>query len=146
MDISERFWNASFEELKQGYIEEGSLYICLLDGHTAQRGMIYPVGDLLFDAECYIQHYIRVNFNSVFETLIQMDKKHTGLTDHQSHLLCMLYEGKSDAEIMMETGISSASTIRNFRFNMKAKERQAKLFCSIMDLLRDRIEYPNFKN
>ncbi|MDO7907452.1 DUF2087 domain-containing protein [Paenibacillus sp. JX-17] len=141
MDINDRFWNASADELKQGYIQENGYYLCLLDGFIAEQGVIYPVGNRLYDAERFIQHHIREAYGSVFEYLTQLDKKLTGLTEHQSHLLRLFHQGKSDREIMEETGISSASTIRNHRFSLKEKERQAKLFLAMMELLKEKDQH-----
>ena len=50
----------------------------------------------------------------------------------------LFYQGKSDAEVQKEMGIGSASTIRNHRFVLKEKERQAKLFLVLMELLKDK--------
>ncbi|MDD4238416.1 MAG: DUF2087 domain-containing protein [Desulfotomaculaceae bacterium] len=66
-----------------------------------------------------------------------MDKRITGLTEHQKSLLQLFYQGKSDGEVQTEMGIGSASTIRNHRFVLKEKERQAKVFLALMELLKD---------
>jgi hypothetical protein len=79
--------------------------------------------------------------SSVFEYLIALDKKLTGLTDHQNRLLRLFYQGKNDAEVQEEMGIGSPSTIRNHRFVLKEKERQAKLFLALMELLKDKDEH-----
>jgi len=145
MYISERFWNASLEELKRGYVLEEDRYICLLCGEETEKGIIYPEDGVLYEAEKQMQNHIRKTHGSVFEHLIQLDKKLTGLTEHQNRLLRLFYEGKSDKEIQQELGIGSASTIRNHRFALKEKERQAKVFLVMMDLLKERDKHaPQF--
>lgn len=74
---------------------------------------------------------------SVFEHLVNLDKKITGLSDHQNSLLRLFYLGKSDSEIQGELGIGSSSTIRNHRFVLREKERQAKVFLVLMELLKE---------
>ncbi|WP_124727409.1 DUF2087 domain-containing protein [Staphylospora marina] len=138
MDLWERFWEASLEELKRGYTEEGDRYICLLCGKSIEKGIIYPVGDVLVEAERYTRIHIEQAHGSVFDHLIHLGKKFTGLTDHQNRLLRLFYQGKSDREIQLETGIGSASTIRNHRFALKEKERQGKVFLVLMELLKER--------
>ncbi|SEM72062.1 DUF2087 domain-containing protein [Lihuaxuella thermophila] len=138
MAISERFWNASLEELKQGYVVEENRYICLLCGTETEKGIIYPEGGMLYEAERQMQNHIRQNHGSVFHYLIRLNKKLTGLTDHQNRLMQLFYEGKSDKEIQQELDIGSTSTIRNHRFALKEKERQAKVFLVLMELLKEK--------
>lgn len=138
MNISDLFWNASPEELKNGYVEEEDFYICLLCGKKIEKGIIYPEESILYEAGRYIRVHIENVHGSVFEYLIQLDKRLTGLTDHQKSLLQLFYQGKSDGEVQKEMGIGSASTIRNHRFVLKEKERQAKVFLVLMELLKDK--------
>jgi hypothetical protein len=147
MQISERFWNASLEELKCGYIQEGDHYICLLCGKSYVRGIIYRDEETFYEAERYTRVHIEKVHLSVFEYLNGLDKKLTGLTDHQSSLLRAFYEGKNDAAVQKELGIGSASTIRNHRFVLKEKERQSKVFLAMMELLKEKDKHaPAFVN
>lgn len=141
MELSELFWNAELEHLKQGYIEENNQYICLLCGHIIEKGIIYPEDGILYEANRYMNLHIQQTHQSVFDYLIGLNKKLTGLTDHQNRLLRLFYQGKNDAEVQMETGIGSASTIRNHRFVLKEKERQAKLFLTLMELLKEKDQH-----
>lgn len=136
MDISELFWNASLAELTCGYIQEEDHYICLLCGKKTEKGLVYSDEDVLYEAERYMRVHIEKEHESVFAYLIGLDKKLTGLTDHQNSLLRLFYQGKSDSEIQKELGIGSASTIRNHRFVLKEKERQARVFLAMMELLK----------
>jgi hypothetical protein len=139
------FWNADIEELKQGYIEEENHYLCLLCSKRIEKGIIYQDSGILYEAEKYMKVHIDLSHDSVFDYLIQLDKKLTGLTEHQNHLLRLFYQGKSDTDIQKETGIGSASTIRNHRFVLKEKERQAKLFLVMMELLKEKDQHaPSF--
>lgn len=141
MDVSDIFWNASLEELKQGYIQESDTYICLLCGRTFSRGIIYPHEGVLYEAERFTRLHIETAHQSVFEYLIGLDKKLTGLTEHQNQLLGLFFQGKNDKEVQMEMNIGSASTIRHHRFALKEKERQAKIFLAMMELLREKDQY-----
>ena len=47
------------------------------------------------------------------------------------------YQGKSDKDIQKELEIGSSSTIRNHRFVFREKERQAKVFLALMELLNE---------
>jgi len=133
----ELFWDASQLELKRGYIEENDYYICLLCGKRIEKGVVYPQNGLFYEAQRYMRTHIEEKHHSVFEHLINLDKKLTGLSDHQCSLLKLFYQGKSDSEVQNELGIGSSSTIRNHRFVLKEKERQAKIFLALMELLKE---------
>lgn len=145
MKESDLFWHSSLEELKSGYIQKGDYYICLLCGKKFEKGIIYFNEGTYYEAERYMRVHIKNDHQSVFEYLIQLDKKLTGLTEHQNRLLHLFYQGKSDSEVQKEMGIGSASTIRNHRFVLKEKERQAKMFLAMMELLKEKDEHaPSF--
>jgi hypothetical protein len=140
MEISDIFWSASLEDLKSGYIEEKDSFTCMLCGERIEKGIVYPYENKLYEAEKYMRVHIQIAHNSVFDYLIGMDKKLTGLTNHQKSLLSLFYQGKDDKQIQEELGIGSASTIRHHRFALKEKERQAKTFLAMMELLKEKDE------
>lgn len=147
MGVTENFWNASLNELKEGFIEEKECYRCLLCGEAFEKGIIYPEMGVLYDAQRFTRLHIAKTHGSVFEYLMGLDKKLTGLTEHQNRLLQLFYQGKNDAEVQKELDIGSASTIRNHRFVLKEKERQAKIFLAAMELLKEKDENaPAFVN
>lgn len=136
--VSEGFWNASLEELKRGYIQQMDDYICLLCDHKTEKGRIYSEEGNFYEAERFIRIHIEKIHQSVFNHLIHLDKKLTGLTDHQNRLMRLFYEGNSDAQVQKEMDIGSASTIRNHRFVLKEKERQSRVFLAMMELLKEK--------
>ncbi|MGP4039183.1 DUF2087 domain-containing protein [Gracilibacillus sp. D59] len=138
MELSDIFWNASIEELKKGFVEGENLFTCLLCGKDIEKGMVYSFQDNLYEAERYMRIHIEKKHQSVFDYLIEMDRKLTGITDHQKSLLRLFYQGKSDKEIQKELDIGSTSTIRHHRFSLKEKERQARNFLAMMELLKEK--------
>ncbi|MBM7868315.1 DUF2087 domain-containing protein [Heliobacterium gestii] len=138
MDLLKRFWDASLDELKRGYLfDEGrDSHICLVCGQAFQRGRIYPLDGLLYDARKAAELHIRQEHGSMFEHLIGMDKKYTGLTEHQQMLIRLFYHGHDDKEVLARLG-GSPSTVRNHRFQFREKEKQAKILLAIMELLRE---------
>lgn len=138
MSISEMFWSASIRDMKRGFSEEEDSYICLLCGEKVEKGIIYPQDGVFYEAEKYMIKHIEREHGSVFEYLAGLDKKLTGLSEHQSNLLKLFYQGKTDSEIQRELNIGSSSTIRNHRFSLKEKEKQARVFLAIMELLKEK--------
>jgi DNA-binding CsgD family transcriptional regulator len=136
-DLSELFWQASIQEIKQGYQYNPSSeeFICLICGKSYRDGIIYPHNNVLYEAKKYIAIHIQEEHQSPFHTLLNLDKKLTGLTDHQKSLLELFYAGYSDNDIAKKLNTGSTSTIRNHRFTLREKQKQAKVFFAIMELL-----------
>ena len=136
-DLTELFWQASLDEIKQGYLyqEQTDEFVCLICGKSFANGVIYPHQEQLYEARKYIAIHIAKQHGSSFEVLLNLDKKLTGLTDHQKTILELFYTGHTDTEIAKILNTGSTSTIRNHRFSLREKQKQAKVFLAIMELL-----------
>lgn len=138
MDVNKAYmYDAGLEEIKRGYMERDLEFVCVCCGERIEKGVIYPVDGILYEAFRYIQIHIEQEHGSVFEYLISLDKSVSGLSDIQRKVLAKFYEGKKDADIQKELGVGSTSTIRNHRFVLKEKERQAKVLLAVMELLSE---------
>lgn len=142
-NLAERFLNATTDEMMKGYAFNAGLneYLCLFCGRVWEQGTIYPVGNSLYDAEKAVSLHITGEHSSPFEFLLNMDRKHTGLTDHAKTLLGFFYEGCNDNEIVSRLGGGSTSTVRNHRFLLREREKQSRVFLAIMGLLEKRISH-----
>lgn len=139
-DFSELFWNASIDEMKQGYLyyEPTEEFVCLICGHRFAKGVIFPFNGVLYEAETYSKVHLANEHESMFHHLLHLNKKLTGLTDLQKNLIQLFYDGFSDQEIVKKLDGGSTSTIRNHRFSLREKEKQAKIFLAIMGLLEQK--------
>lgn len=137
--VSELFWSASIDDIKKGYIFDflSEQYICLMCGKTLIKGIIYPQEDILMEAENAMKQHIKEEHTSSFEYLLNIDKKITGLSEVQKNMLDYFYKGLGDNEIAVKVG-GSSSTIRNHRFTLRQKEKQAKIFIALMELLEEK--------
>lgn len=142
MDLSAMFWNATVEEIKQGYVysEEADGFVCLVCGETFTKGVIYRDGETFYEAQKFAAVHVEQAHSSMFEYLLGLNKKLTGLTDLQKSLLQFFYNGYSDNEIVKEMDGGSTSTIRNHRFSLREREKQAKVFLAIMGLIENRTQ------
>lgn len=140
-DSTELFWQASLEEIKRGYSydADSDAFICLICGRRFENGVIYQHDNQLYEAKKYIQLHITESHHSPFHVLLNLDKRLTGLTDHQKTLLELFYNGLSDNEVAKELDTGSVSTIRNHRFSLREKQKQAKVFLAIMELLGEQM-------
>ncbi len=63
--------------------EETEEYICLACGETFIKGVIYQDNQVLYEAEKFVQLHVQNEHTSMFDYLLNLDKKYTGLTDLQ---------------------------------------------------------------
>ncbi|MBB6674711.1 DUF2087 domain-containing protein [Cohnella nanjingensis] len=140
MQVTELFWEVPLEELKRGYtyFGEEETYVCLACGERYAQGVIYPLDGVFYEAEKFARIHVERAHGSMFAYLLGLDKKLTGLTDLQKRLLQWFHEGLSDSEIVTELEGGSTSTIRNHRFTLRERMKQAKVFLAIMELANDR--------
>lgn len=139
-DISELFWQADLQDVKRGYTfqPETDEYTCLICGQSFENGRIYQHQNRLYQAEKYVALHVTDTHHSVFEYLLQLDRKLTGLTEHQKTLLGLFHAGRSDNDVAKDLG-TATSTVRNHRFTLREKQKQAKLFLALMDLLAEQL-------
>ena len=86
------------------------------------------------------QHILEAH-GSPFHALLQLDSKTNGLSDVQREMLALFFEGVSDKEIVEHTSANSISTVRQHRFKLREKERQAKILVALMQLLKEPAHY-----
>ncbi|MCQ6559522.1 DUF2087 domain-containing protein [Paenibacillus mendelii] len=141
MNLSERFDEASLLELKQGFLYDADAesYICLLCGERFEEGVVYPADSRFLEARKYAAYHVSSVHGSMLDYYLSLDKKATGLTDLQKQLIAAFASGMSDAATVQLTGGGSASTIRNHRFALKEKAKQAKLFLAIMEMMDSKV-------
>ncbi len=127
-------WNYDLNEIKAGYHETDELFECVMCQQAFEKGRIYEVAQLLYDAKGAIKQHILKAHNNVASYLLKQPPAVTGLSEIQNHLLQCLLERKSDQEIGEKLGIAQ-STVRNHRFKLREKEKQAKLFLALMQTI-----------
>jgi predicted nucleic acid-binding Zn ribbon protein len=110
-------------------------YVCLICGKAYEKGIIYPMGEVLYEAERAVQVHIATEHGSMFDYLLEVAVRSGGITELQSELLRQFHQGTDDAEIAKLLGQGSTSTVRNHRFKLREKEKQAKVFLALMSLV-----------
>ena len=135
------FWNSSTEDLKRGYKVDGQQgqYICLLCGKVFERGVIYPFKGKFFDAQKAMEAHMKGQHPPMFEFYLNMGRTYTGLSSGQTELARLFYQGHSDKEVAAMTGAGSVSTIRNQRFAIREKYKQAKVLVALTELLEEQL-------
>lgn len=135
------------EDLIRGYIydEIHRVYVCLYCGNVYEEDLIYNIGEKLCSARRAVEVHISDTHKSPFDFLIGLDKKYTGLTDRQVEIFNILYK-ENDNRIIAEKMETTPATVRSYRFKMREKFRQSKVYSALFYLIEEKnIEYKNLK-
>ena len=124
MEEQELLWSSSQQELVRGIALRDGQYRCLLCGVAFPQGEVSSRGGRFYDAEAMAALHLREAHGSVLEYLLHRNPGLLGLSEVQLELLRMLAEGCTDKEIAAQKRVSP-STVRNHRFKLREKERQA---------------------
>ncbi len=126
----------TISDYQQGYVETTTDYCCVFCQETFDKEEIYPVDGAFFTAKKRMIQHITEHHGTVLSALLALPKEQTGLSESQQEILQLFAQDVSDTVIAQRLGISS-STVRNHRFKLKEKQRQATVFLSIMSLLQE---------
>lgn len=141
--MNELFWTVKEADRLKGYTKVNEHFCCLICDQKTEEGYIYPKGDLYLDAKKQMQVHIEEEHGGVFNYLLGLDKKVTGLSDHQRKIMELFYKGYSDFQVKDALNVGSVSTIRNHRHMLKEKEKQSKTIITMMTLLSDSMHPKN---
>jgi len=131
---NEFFWNSSIEEIEKGFIETEEEVKCIVCGENFTKGRIYQVEENLYDAKKTAELHIKEKHESMLSYLLNMNSSYTGISSSQRAVIELIALGLTDKEIAVKLGIAN-STIRNHRYKLREREKQAKLFLATMNLL-----------
>lgn len=137
----QHFSSLSLEELKQGYRYDAPArsYICLQCGQSFSEDEIHPQGQRLLTAMAAVRQHLRDQHREPLSELLSLERKVTGLTDHQRALCMLLAQGLSDKEIGEQTGVA-ATTIRHQRFVLRERAKVARVQLAIFELLDEAMQ------
>lgn len=130
----EFFWDASIKEIENGFIETEEDIRCIICEESFIKGRIYSVGNELYEAKKAAEIHIKDSHKSMLNYLLNMNSSYTGISSSQKAVIELIAMGLSDKEIAQKLGIAN-STIRNYRYKLREKEKQSKLFLATMNLL-----------
>ena len=140
-EVMAMIWNYDVQEIARGYCEKDGEFVCLVCSEAFVKGRVYPVGDAFYDAQSAVGRHVHAAHGSMADHLLKQELNLTGLTEIQRDLLQLISAGKTDAEIAKVLGIAQ-STVRNHRFKLREKEKQAKLFLALMTSMEQQTKNP----
>ena len=135
--MEKALWNYSMEEIAAGYAEEDEAYRCVFCGKSFEKGKIFQEEDGLYDAFGAVRAHVKMAHGTPTNCLLSGNPAAAGISGVQKRLLELLSEGKNDRQIAAEMGITP-STVRNHRFRLREKEKQAKIFLALMHALEQK--------
>jgi len=120
-----------FEDARQGFI-------CLFCGRIFEEGVIFSADDRQVDARRAAAYHISREHEGIFAALLRLGPGRTSISEIQETVLRGIYAGQSDREIAAALGGKSESTVRNHRFHLRKRMKEAKIFLALMELLEER--------
>lgn len=136
-DAAKALWNYSIEEIMAGHAEEEEAYRCVFCGKSFEKGKIFQEEGGLYDAFGAVRVHVKKVHGTPADCLLSGNPAGAGISEVQKRLLELLSEGKNDRQIAAEMGITP-STVRNHRFKLREKEKQAKIFLALMRALEQK--------
>lgn len=118
----------------RGWYQDGQTLYCLYCEQSFTSGEVYPYQEKFLLAETAMTLHLQSDHHGPLLALLNQPRNFSGITEIQQTILTLFAQGLSDVVIAQRLEISS-STVRNHRFKLREKERQAKVFLSIMELL-----------
>lgn len=127
----------SIGDMSRGYAKSENGFVCLICEEIFEDGIVYQIGGKQYEAFRAVAEHIKAAHGSVFLHLLKTEDKLLGLTERQAEMLARMHEGLSDREISERYyGTSNTSAIRNLRFQLREKEKQAKAYLALMEAFR----------
>ena len=83
MELNQKFWDSSIDEIKKGYIEDEESIKCLVCGEVFTVGRIYEIDGMLYDARKAAELHIEEKHNSMLNYLLNMNPAFTGISEIQ---------------------------------------------------------------
>ncbi|MHC5216570.1 DUF2087 domain-containing protein [Enterococcus sp. LJL128] len=122
------------EIIINGFFEEESDYICLYCGAAFNKEEIYPIDQHLYNSIYAVNDHLHKKHGGPLKALLALPTTVSGISVTQKNLMSLLSIDLTDDEIAEQLEISP-STIRNHRFKLREKKRQALYLLSAIELL-----------
>lgn len=125
--MDELIRSATINDFKRGYIWEAkkARFLCLI------------CGGCITENEENISNHM-AEHGTPIQRLLLLDKKYTGLTEIQKEFLEMVSKQYNDKEIALKLGCAE-STVRNMRFALRERARQARAFLAVIELAEEKM-------
>jgi len=141
-NVDELFEKCDIDDLKRGYTIDRTSedFVCLICGKRFALDEVFPENGRFYTAESTIRKHISNEHCSPLKYLLSLDKKSSGISEQQAMMMELITQGVSDKEIAEKIGGITESTVRNHRFNLREKAKQARVFLAIMSSFEDYIQ------
>ncbi len=137
--VNELFEKCDIKDIASGYTfdQETKDFVCLICGKRFNSQEVFKFNENFFRAEKAVSVHIQQEHISVLEHWLSFDKNISGLSEQQVSIIKLIVKGLNDREIASSIGDISESTVRNHRFNLREKARQARIFLAIMNSVEE---------
>ncbi len=119
----------------KGYRETEHAFYCMHCAKRVDKNEVFPLNGRWFVAEEKIKEHLRTYHRSAVDALFEKGHKALGLTENQFETLHGQYQGLTDEEILQQSTAKSLSTIRQYRFQVRERYRQAVQLVALLEAM-----------
>lgn len=124
-------------DLLQGHTLRDGAHHCLFCEARFEEGLVFPDGEVLRTAPKAAAHHVDQAHGGPFAALLALGKSGHGLSEVQAQVLELSARGLDDKAIAEALGGRAVSTVRNHRFQLRRRHREARVYCALMELLEE---------
>ncbi len=132
-------WKIRVEDMIQGYAQQEDGCTCVLCGEKFEQGRIYEMDGALYDACGAVKRHVTGKHGNTADFLLEKEPGAIGISEAQRQILMLMSEGLDDKQIAQRMEVAP-STVRNHRFKLREKEKQARLFLALMGALEQKTD------
>jgi hypothetical protein len=135
--MGDGFFTARVDELVRGYRKnEAGDCACIICGESFQGDRAYPAeGEILLAPGAAARHCAEAH-GGMFEVLLALDKRYTGLSEGQKRMLALFRKGLDDAAVAEKAEVG-LSTVRSYRFSFRERVKEAKAFLALASIVEE---------
>lgn len=122
-------------DLTRGFSPVGDQLHCLFCDARFDTGLVFPDGEVFRLPDKAAEHHVRTAHAGPFSALLALGRSGHGLTETQATVVRLAALGRTDREIAQALGGRSVSTVRNHRFQLRRRHREARILVALMDAL-----------
>lgn len=141
MEEHNTLWKEDIETIVKSYKEKEHDFICVICEEKFEKGRIFNCNNNLYDAFGAVKNHVKEKHGYTVDYLLNQNVDLIGISEIQNKILKLMSEGNDDKTIAQNLGIAH-STVRNHRFKLREKEKQAKLFVALMESLEQKTRLP----
>ncbi len=122
-------------DLRHGHTLRDGAHLCLFCEARFETGQVFPEDGVFRVASAAADHHVATAHGGPLAALLALGRTGHGLSEVQAEVVALQARGLDDKAMAAALGGRSVSTVRNHRFQLRRRHREARVFSALMALL-----------